>query len=486
MQEMGDPLAGVDRKPLAGYHGGVFYVRDRWDNFRLYPGGNLHIDGVSYFGPGVSDTALKDSIRVRRLRVQMAGELLNTFQFLVQPEWGSTTLDNPTGTTELYAGKAGQAPTAATARYAAVQGGTLRATLADAYVNYGPCPYVNIQVGQFQAPFTMENRTSSNTSPFLETAMPARALGIPTVRELGAMFWGALDKNLFYYSAGLFLGEGPNRPNVDNRIDTIMRYYTRPLANTDQQLKDLQIGASFRYGMRDKNRVAYDYPGMTTQGDYTFWSPTYTDSLGRYTHVIPSGSQMGIAGELRIPFQQLDFRSEFVYVQNRTREGVDGYQRTYAERLGTLQGYSYYVQLGYWIFGNASILGYPGEARPLKLDLNKPDPASPIHGLEVLVKWEQLHAKYQGADRAGTPDANNIDGDIKVNTISAAATYWGTRHVRVSLNYVLNMFPDSQNPTTNAQRAQAPGNTLDKGVNDDARSSAHLLHELSMRFGVAF
>src|SRR5262249_27916093 len=41
--------------PLAGWHGGLFYLRDPNDNFRLYFQGRAQIDWYSYFGPGVPD-----------------------------------------------------------------------------------------------------------------------------------------------------------------------------------------------------------------------------------------------------------------------------------------------------------------------------------------------------------------------------------------------------------------------------------------------
>jgi hypothetical protein len=116
--------------------------------------------------------------------------------------------------------------------------------------------------------------------------------------------------------------------------------------------------------------------------------------------------------------------------------------------------------------------------------------------VQLLLKWEQLNTKYSSATRAGTLDPMaNIDGDIKVNAFSFGANYWASKHVRLTVNYVLNMFPGSA-PTKatatggpvqdSSQRAIAPGNTLDVGVNDEARDNAHLLHELLARVAVAF
>lgn len=278
--ELGDPSLARDGKPLAGYRGGLFYLRDRQDNFRLFVGGNLHLDAHSYWGAGVTDLqgdrSLVANALVRRMRMQLGGEIMKRWQFLVQPEWGSTSFDNASGRAETYAARAGQDPDRSTSQFAAVQGGSLKASMADAYVNYGPASWFNVQVGQFQTPFMMENRTSSNATTFMELALPAR-IGVPLSREIGAMLWGAPKDSRFYYSGGVFLGEGPNRPNADNRADLAGRVYTRPFAGSIKQLELAQIGASVRYGMRDKNHVAYDLSDMRTQGGFGFWRPTYND-----------------------------------------------------------------------------------------------------------------------------------------------------------------------------------------------------------------
>ncbi len=498
--ELGDVALARDGKPLAGYHGGTFYLRNRQDNVRLYVGGNLHLDARSYFGPGVTDlygdSALTGTAGIRRGRVQLAGELFHRWQFLVQPEWGPTAFDNASGRAEVSAGRSGQDPDRSTAQFAAVQAGSLKGTLADAYVNYGPHPLFNMQVGQFQVPFTMENRTSSNTTTFMENAVMARALGAPLVREIGLMFWGAPKKNQFYYSAGFFLGEGPNRPNADNKGDFAARVYARPFTRSIRALSMAQIGASVRYGMRDKDRVAYDLNDMRTQGGFAFWRPTYTDSVvdplsankaGRLLHVIPSGSQAAVAAELRVPWDRFELRSEFVYADYHTREAVDGYQLTNTERFGKLTGFSYYVQFSWWPIGKPFVNGVPGEARPPSLDLKKHEPAVLPRGVELVAKWEQLRLNYEGASRAGELDeTSNLDGKIRFDAFSLGANYWATRHMRFTINYVLNRMPDSSPTGDSDQRARAPGNLIAKGIDDDTRSTAHTLHELSARLGVAF
>jgi phosphate-selective porin len=449
--------------PLAGWHGGLFYLRDQTDNFRLYFQGRAQVDTYAYFGPGVPDTRLKATTFLRRVRPELSGEFLGRWQWMLAGDFvgGTAALDNPNGN----AGADGQTV-------------GIRAQATDMYLNYRADKIFNLQVGQYDAPFTMENRTSDKYIPFMERALPIRAFGIPTNKEIGAMFWGETANREFYYSVGVFNGDGQNRPNVDTEAELMGRVFTRPIPSGP--LKDFQIGGSFRYGGRNSSFVYYNYPNMTTQGNYAFWR----SSAGNI-RILPSGIQEGFAGEIRLPIDMFDITGEFVYVKNGTREAIDGQQARYTERKGDIKGYGYYVQLGFWPLGNRDINGQPGVSTPAHIDFRKKDPETPARSLQLLLKWEQINATYSSASRTNTANPAT-DGDIKVNAFSFGANYWATKHVRLTLNYVFNMYPDSVPGGNAAQRAIAPGNTLAAGINDDARVNAHVSHELAARLGVAF
>lgn len=479
--------------PLAGNHGGVFYLRDKHDNFRLHVQGRMQLDGYTYFGAGVSDSALKATMLVRRLRPELTGEFLKHWQWHLAGDWGTTAFDNAAGNTETRAANPGKAPDATTGRYASAQTASIKAAVADAYINYRAAPGANVQLGQFDAPFTMENRTSDKYIPFMERSLAVRDLGIPTNKEIGLMLWGDTVKKHFSYHLGAFLGDGQNRPNADNRLDAMARIVVHPLASMEGEIKDLHIGASVRVGSRDPKSVEYDYATMSTQGAYTFWSSIYAGSKGQ-THILPAGTQTGFGAELRVPVSMVDLTSEFVYVSNGTREAVEGFQPTNSERFGDLSGYSYYIMAGVWPLGHRDINGLPGYENPTHIDFKKPDKEDWPFALQLLAKWEQLNVTYTSASKSGTPDPANVDGSIKVNAFSLGANAWFTKHVRLSVNYVFNMFPGSapvKATTAGApqqtadQRALAPGNQLAAGVNDDARNNANALHELLFRAAIA-
>jgi len=490
-----DASLGKDGYPLAGYHGGLFYLRDVNDDYRLYLQGRAHLDFYSYFGPGVSDTTLKPTLFLRRVRPEISGEFFHRFWFMIAGDFGATAIDNPRGTNESSVAAPGMAPTASSGRYSSAQTPRVSAAPTDVFLNFRAANWLNIQVGQFDAPFTLENRTSEKWgTPFMERSLTVRDVAVPTQKQMGLMLWGDAFKTL-NYSIGLFDGEGQNRPNLDSKGDLFARVYVTPLSSRTDALKNMQFGVSARQGSRDRSYVNYDVPALTTQGQYAFWNPTYTSSTGT-THIIYAGTQRGIAAEARIPYGLVDLTAEAAYIDKCTREAADGMQASPSPRFGSLRGYSYYVEFGYWPLGNRDINGLPGVQNMPHVDFEKPDKATPDRALQLLAKWEQLRLDYSSARRSGRADSKNADGDISVNAFSLGANYWLTKHVRFTVNYVLNVFPDSAPVTastaggrpvqTATQRAQAPGNTLGAGVNDDARNNAHVLHEALARFAVAF
>jgi phosphate-selective porin len=481
-----------DGKPLAGYHNGLFFLRDHHDNFHLYIQGRSQIDWYSYFGPGVADTTLKPTLFLRRIRPEVTGEFLGHWRFMIAGDFGATAIDNPDGrSTEAVAAPPGTAPTAATAKYAAAQTTRFQAAPTDVFINYRADSIFNVMVGQMDAPFTMENRTSDKYFPFIERSLAVRAVGVPTNKEIGGMFWGETKDRLVYYSVGPYMGDGQNKPNVDSRFDIFGRAFVHPLVlmsgvKSEDPLKDAQVGMSVHYGSRDKRWVDYDYPSMTTQAAFTFWKPTYAGTNGT-THIIPSGDQRALAWELRVPFGQFDVTGELVYIDNDTREAIEGFQSTNSERFGNIHGLSYYAMLGFWALGKRDINGVPGYGNPPRMDWSKADPVTPAQALQLLAKFEQVDLHYHSADRAGSSDPKGIDGDIKMNALSFGVNYWATKHVRVSLNYVLDYWPGSAagKEQTDRNRAVAPGNTLPLGAEHGAREDAHTLNELIARFAIA-
>ncbi|WP_437315963.1 porin [Sorangium sp. So ce385] len=480
-----------EQQPLAGWHGG-FFLRDANDTFRLYPKGRMNLDFYSTFGGGVSDVsatsgggALKPRFFVRRARLELAGEFLKKWSFDVDVDFGGQGLANTNGRTENAAAAPGQTPTAETARFAPVESTTSNAVLADVWINYSVMPALNFMFGQYSTFFSMDNQTSDNSSTFLERNIATRSFTYPEGKDIGLTIWGDVADRMLGYGVSVLAGDGQNRPGVDAPPDFVARVFARPFGGDKKALlAKAQIGISARHGERDQEFVGYDYSPIRTGQGYALWGAGYTDSLKRPIHVIPSGAQNAIGGELRLPIKMVELRAEAYYVANNTREAVEGYQLTNTERLGQVRGLGWYVQLSGWPVGDAFVNGDPGfSPRPTKIDLSK-ELEKPKAGLEVAALLAGINATYDGASREGaydekTPGAENGPGtDLNVLQIGLAANYWHTKNVRLGVNYNAYLTPGSG---SSDNLLRVPGNTLTEPDPD-----AHALHELSARLSLSF
>ena len=357
-----DPLNSAVQQPTgkAGWYDGLFFLRDSSDNFRLYVQGRVHVDFNSYFGPGLGSlppgAELKTGVSLRRVRPELSGEFFHRWQWQLSAELGGTASDNVGGTTDTSScSPDGNGALVCMNQSAAVESASVKPAPTDAFINYIAHPLLNVQVGQFLLPFSFENRMSDNTTPFTERNIVVRNIGAPNLRDIGAMVWGEPENRLFYYSVGIFNGDGPNRLNADSRFDVFSRAFIRPFATRGHgSIRDLHIGASARGGSRDSRLVGYDMPSMTTEGGYAFWKPTYRDSTARLVHILPSTTQEAFAADVYAPIGPIDATAEITYASGDTREAVDGFQlQNQNLRRGDLSGIGWYGQLGLWVLGRS-------------------------------------------------------------------------------------------------------------------------------------
>lgn len=424
------------------YSDGTFYLRSASDNLIIATGGRVHIDAYGFAGPRTHDyhrangTGLVPHIFFRRFVLESGGIIRKTWFYWIGGNFAPTQVDS------------NESPTSTAAVY-------------DGFIGY-QWPHAQLYVGQYNAPFTMENVTSSRWLDFMERALSVRALGAPYNKDLGVTFWGASGDGVapLEYQVGLFGGDGMNRPNVDNRVDAMARVLLRPFASsTKDAIHRLHAGVSARAGSRDDAYVNYDAPAISTPGGYAFWSPSYTADDKSEVHVIPSGNQIAGAGEVYVPFERFDLRGELVYVNEERREALAA-DRKSSLRRGRLEGFGGYVQASWWPFGSPRINGHPA-GRYIGLRAPKDRGAEYPFGLQLVLRGEILRLTYDGKSRSPNVDDGKRSGDIDVNAAQVAANWWATKHVRLTGEYSLYGFP----------RASS--------------TSVDVLHEISFRLGLA-
>jgi hypothetical protein len=426
--------------PVAGYGDGNFFIRDPKDWIVIYPKGRLHVDWYNFLNRGdppagvdpnsAKDPRPRDTIFVRRARIELQGTVMRHFDFHIAGEYATTPATGATG------------------------------ILADCYIIVDYFTWLKAQVGQFDAPFTLENRTSDKYFDFIERSMAVRAFGVPLNKEVGGMLFGWAPKQIAYYSIGVFNGDGQSFKNQDNNAAVMGRVFVAPIAwipaaAREPWLQDIWVGGSF-WWQKNLNlggpvagnttgAAQNDLPTMTTQGGVTFFNTNYNNGVDSNnnairSHLVPFGTTMKWAVEANVPvWRKVGLRFEFVNQDidlaqyNDTNPMNAAIVRSAAIRGGHLGGYGMYLQAHVWILGDVRFLETPGlEPAPR---LHKLTQRIPRWGLMVAAKYERL-----SFDITGLPAGDPAGGHYQIQAFELGVNAWGTKHIRLSANYILNWF----------------------------------------------
>lgn len=194
----------------------------------------------------------------------------------------------------------------------------------DAYAEIKINDYLNIMVGQFTVPFSMENLYSMSKFEVIDYALVVDALtgrgkdviGNQNGRDIGLQVGGTLLKNgdlsLLEYRIGVFNGTGMNISDTANEAkDVVARLITNPV-------KGLSVGISYYNGWGKAIKPAADYVGRSQtrnrigaeasftskrwsfKGEYIYGKDGNTDRSGWYA----------MAGYYAIP-QKLEFVGKY-------------------------------------------------------------------------------------------------------------------------------------------------------------------------------
>src|SRR5438128_583953 len=174
------------------------YVQQRGPELKLVLGGFIQVnfeDGdVSAFEGRFGQTALKDRFRLRRARINLTGDFAEQFDFKIEGDFEHSDGLNANRT-------------------------AFEAT--DIFINWHQFPWAQIKMGQWKAPFGLEQTTPDTTLYTIERTLPTGA--ITPERQVGIQLWGKPfatiwpdQADLLTYYAGIFNGNGRNITNNDN------------------------------------------------------------------------------------------------------------------------------------------------------------------------------------------------------------------------------------------------------------------------------
>src|SRR5437867_4717410 len=149
------------------------YVQQRGAELKLVRGGFIQMnfeDGdVSAFEGRFGQTALKDRFRLRRARITLTGDFAEQFDFKMEGDFENSDGTSPSNRTDFS--------------------GT------DIWLNWHQFPGAQIKVGQYKAPFGLEQLTPDTSLFIIERSLPTGA--ITPERQIGVELWGKPFTNVW-------------------------------------------------------------------------------------------------------------------------------------------------------------------------------------------------------------------------------------------------------------------------------------------------
>jgi hypothetical protein len=299
-----------------------------------------------------------------------------------------------------------------------------------------------LQIGQFDAPFSLENRTSDRYLDFAERGPAVRAFAIPENKDQGVMVHGADPDGRFYYSAAVLNGAGPSVTGVDAHVDFMARGWVAPFAFHDPEgLRDVTVGASLWTGDHANGPA---FGAQTTQGGYAFYDPTlwWTNGAPSPFQLREHGRVDAVGLELNAPFaNRFGVRFEW-FGKRQPLQALDVTDPANPGAAGslTLSGWSTYGEVWGWVVGDETILGPPA-APGLELPARLSDFAgeSRRFGVKLAARVDYVDETLSlGADAQGAGLGVASAGTTKLTAATVSASAWYTRRARVSVDYVYN------------------------------------------------
>jgi hypothetical protein len=375
----------------------------------IWPGARLDVDAGAFRGnegPGAA-------FLVRRARLQATGWIGDWVYFSSAAEYVN-------------------APGAVTASFAPT----------DVFVALAPRgERVVLQAGQFDAPFSLENRSADYTLDFLERSIAVRDFGVPENKATGAMLTGVGSDRHFHYALGVFNGDGPGLHSVDDQFDFMARAWLAPFSFVgDGPLRELSLGGSLWVGDR-ANALPLD--AQTTSGGFAFarFDP-YTTSVGAPPRQLRQvGRRVEAALELDAPLSpRYGARAEVLWRRSPlSEEDVSDAQHPNILGGADLDGWAAYGEAWFWALGDDRAA--PVERHGTEPFTPRGGPVSSMSrdGLMLALRVSHIYEEvWQETDAALLNLRDPAVGVTTVTSYELGINYWHARAFRATCNYVVN------------------------------------------------
>jgi phosphate-selective porin len=303
--------------------------------FKLTLGGYMQVNfesgDVSAFEGRFGLNALKDRFRLRRARISITGDFKEDFDFKVEGDFEQSD-------TAITALRTVNVATGATTTVTNSNRVDFSAT--DVFINWHRYPEANFRVGQWKAPFGLEQLTSDTVIYTIERSLATGAL--TPERQIGAMLWGKPltniipeQKDFVTYYAGIFNGNGRNFNNNDNNeFMYVGRLELLPFKGTLLgQEASLKLGGDYLFSRDETGTTISPALNLRVNADGSLTSFAITSPDERHAYSVDAWLNVG-------PF---DLIGEYL------DEKVDGRAANGITPMADFEASGWYVQASYFL-----------------------------------------------------------------------------------------------------------------------------------------
>ena len=315
------------------------FVLQRGSEIKLVLGGFIQVnfeDSDAFaFNGNFGQSAIKDRFRLRRARVNLTGDFAEQFDFKMEGDFGQN--DGTNNNRTAFSGT-------------------------DIWFNWHQFPAAQIKIGQWKAPFGLDQLTPDTSLYTIERTLPTGA--ITPDRQIGVQLWGMPftniwpeQKDLLTYYAGIFNGNGKNTTvNDNNNFMYVGRLESTLFKDVFGKGSFLKLGADVLNSRDDKGTNISQSGNLLVNSDGSLSPFTLPGADERTAWSVDAWLKLG-------PF---DLIGEYLqeHVNGRT---VNGVPPGFADF--TTDGY--YVTAGYFLIPNK---------------------------LQAVVQWQDLNPGQKGDD----------------------------------------------------------------------------------------
>ncbi len=194
-------------------------------------------------------------------------------------------------------------------------------TFFDAFFDYAITPEINLRLGKFRSPLSLERWNLANDTMLIERGYTTQ---FAPGWDIGGFFWGTILSRKLDYNIGITGGArdfGNPQQDFDNEQDFMIKLFSHPLRGESDLFENLGVGFSYSIGEREGNfrkRQVSSYNTNSFSRIFSYCANCF--SSGLQTRFLPQGywyyKNIGLLSEYAINQSEINNLGQISEVTN--------------------------------------------------------------------------------------------------------------------------------------------------------------------------